>query len=304
MKQDIDTLYQVNEFAELAGVTVRTLHHYDRLGLLKPSRRSDSGYRLYGNRDLARLEQIVVLKFLGLPLKQIRDLLKKESGLPESLRRQRRVLAEKRRQLDSAIHAIETAEQSLKPKQEPDWNLFKKIIKEIEMQNDTEWSKKYYSAGGAGQSRRAQEAVVAGIAGEGEQAMVGAVRGYRGFAEEDPAGPKGQALAARWKELVAGFTGGDPEIQKGLNKMWSDQRQLAGAAAQEYAIKPESAGVHHEGDEKVDAKRGSDAFNKCVCPLFCIFCVVGTADQRAGFHVAESHFVSRLLQVCESSGVT
>lgn len=137
MKQDSDTLYQVHEFAELAGVTVRALHHYDRLGLLKPSRRSHSGYRLYGNRDLARLEQIVVLKFLGLPLKQIRDLLKKESGLSESLRRQRHVLADKRRQLDSAIHAIETAAQSLQPKQEPDWNLFKKIIKEIEMQNDT-----------------------------------------------------------------------------------------------------------------------------------------------------------------------
>jgi len=74
-------MYRVTEFASLAGVTVRTLHHYDRLGLLNPGRHSESGYRLYGERDLARLEQIVVLKFIGLPLKDIRKLLKGESAL-------------------------------------------------------------------------------------------------------------------------------------------------------------------------------------------------------------------------------
>jgi DNA-binding transcriptional MerR regulator len=63
-------VYRIREFAALAGVTVRALHHYDRLGLLKPSGRSDRGYRLYRDCDLARLEHIVVLKFLGLPLKQ------------------------------------------------------------------------------------------------------------------------------------------------------------------------------------------------------------------------------------------
>src|SRR5262245_63641412 len=68
-------VYRAKEFAELAGVTVRTLHHYDRLGLLEPSARTASGYRLYTDRDLVRLEQIVVLKFVGLPLEQIRRLL-------------------------------------------------------------------------------------------------------------------------------------------------------------------------------------------------------------------------------------
>lgn len=63
--------YQVHEFADLAGVTVRALHHYDRLGLLR-ARRTDAGYRLYTARDLERLEQIVALKFFGLPLKQIK----------------------------------------------------------------------------------------------------------------------------------------------------------------------------------------------------------------------------------------
>jgi len=59
--------YSVAELAELAGVTVKALHHYDRLGLLCP-RRSNAGYRLYSSRDLERLEQIVALKAIGLSL--------------------------------------------------------------------------------------------------------------------------------------------------------------------------------------------------------------------------------------------
>lgn len=58
-------MYQVREFAELAGVTVRTLHHYDRLALLKPKRRTAAEYRLYEEKDLERLERIVALKYLS-----------------------------------------------------------------------------------------------------------------------------------------------------------------------------------------------------------------------------------------------
>src|SRR6266581_4109803 len=102
----VKDLYHVQEFAKLAGVTVRALHHYDRLGLLKPSARSDSGYRLYRDCDFVRLEQIVVLKFLGLPLKLIGRLLRRESDLKDTLRSQRRVLVEKQRRLGAAIDAI------------------------------------------------------------------------------------------------------------------------------------------------------------------------------------------------------
>lgn len=103
-------MYQPRQFAELAGVTVRALHYYDRLDLLKP-RRTNSGYRLYCAEDLERLEQIVALKFVGLPLKQIKFLLDRDkSGFLEALRMQRRVLEEKRRLLDSAISAIQNVE--------------------------------------------------------------------------------------------------------------------------------------------------------------------------------------------------
>src|SRR5579871_1237892 len=101
---------KAQEFAEMAGVTVRTLHHYDRLGLLRPGR-NGSGYRVYRERDLERLEQIVALKFLGLPLGQIRKLLDQEvADISYALRMQREVLEDRRRLLDKAIRAIREAE--------------------------------------------------------------------------------------------------------------------------------------------------------------------------------------------------
>src|SRR6476659_2048635 len=114
MEERGNPVYRVSEFAEKAGVTVRTLHHYDRLGLLKPSGRTEGGYRLYGEGDFARLQQIVTLKFIGLPLRQIKDLLDRgDLDLAATLRLQRRLLLEKRMQMEAAIQAIEEAERSL-----------------------------------------------------------------------------------------------------------------------------------------------------------------------------------------------
>src|SRR4051795_1469681 len=114
MTTSAEQIYQASEFAERAGVTVRTLHHYDRLGLLKPSGRTEAGYRLYGERDFGRLQQIVTLKFIGLPLRQIKDLLDgSDLDLAATLRLQRRLLLEKRLQLETAIQAIGEAERSL-----------------------------------------------------------------------------------------------------------------------------------------------------------------------------------------------
>src|SRR5262245_64689343 len=91
----LNGFYQIHEFAELAGVTVKALRHYDRLGLLKP-KRTAGGYRLYAIRDLERLEQIIALKFLGVPLKQIKIVLDRPARpLSETLRLQRRALEER-----------------------------------------------------------------------------------------------------------------------------------------------------------------------------------------------------------------
>jgi DNA-binding transcriptional MerR regulator len=234
-------IYRIREFAALAGVTVRTLHHYDRLGLLRPSARSAGGYRLYRDRDLARLEQIVVLKFLGLPLRQIGRLLRRESSLRDALRTQQRVLAEKRRRLGAAIDAIAAAERRLAADGEPDWRLFTAIVREIEMQNDSAWTARYYSP-----QARARVEARKPIWSPALQAEVGLkwsallVDVEKAIADgEDPAGARARALAARWRALVDGFTGGDPEIQKGLNRMWADQPNWPSPQREAFTIKPE-----------------------------------------------------------------
>ena len=68
-------VYRVAEFARLAGVTVRTLQYYDRIGLLKPSQSTEGGHRLYERRDLLRLQQILTLKWMGFKLDQIKELI-------------------------------------------------------------------------------------------------------------------------------------------------------------------------------------------------------------------------------------
>ena len=64
--------YQVKDVARLTGVSVRTLHHYDAIGLLVPGARTAAGYRLYTESDLLRLQQILIGRELGLPLEEIR----------------------------------------------------------------------------------------------------------------------------------------------------------------------------------------------------------------------------------------
>ena len=91
----VDKAYHVQEFAALTGVTVRALHHYDRLGLLQPRR---TGSRLPSLRPpgTGRLEQIVALKFIGIPLQQIKAILDRNPpGLADALRIQRTVLERK-----------------------------------------------------------------------------------------------------------------------------------------------------------------------------------------------------------------
>ncbi|MGY1741221.1 MerR family transcriptional regulator [Blastococcus sp. SYSU D01050] len=97
----------VGEVAALTGVTVRTLHHYDRIGLLSPSGRSAAGYRRYSADDLDRLHQVLVYRALGFSLEEVAALLDDPSVDPlEHLRRQHRLLLdrlEEHRQLLAAV---------------------------------------------------------------------------------------------------------------------------------------------------------------------------------------------------------
>jgi DNA-binding transcriptional MerR regulator len=227
-------LYKASEFAELAGVTVRTLHHYDRLGLLRPSGRTAAGYRLYGERDLVRLQQIVTLKFIGLSLDRIGELLDHAPrDLGTRLRRQREILEERRRQMDLAVAAIREAERAVATG-EGGVEAFAKIIEVIEMQKNWDWVKQYYT-----------EEQLDELAKRGTPEVL--ERGQRDWAEliaeveeavargEDPASEHAQSLAARWHDLIQQFTGGNPEIEASLRKLYADQANWPANAKKPYS---------------------------------------------------------------------
>lgn len=220
--------YQVHEFAELAGVTVKALHHYDRLELLKP-RRTDAGYRVYTLRDLERLEQIVALKFLSIPLRQIKRLLDRDVlELPDVLRLQRRELEAKRQLIDRAITAIENAEEIIQPGKPVDSLALRKILEVIGMQGTANFMRKYYSEEGWAKWKARHDHWPSGewlkLLGDVQQSLT-----------DDPEGETGQALATRWIQLRDSESGGDPAVLVGFIKTWFERRNWPLAMHQRFS---------------------------------------------------------------------
>jgi len=97
-------LNTVKEVSRLTGVSVRTLHHYDAIGLLKPTRVTDAGYRLYDDTALARLQTILLFRELQFPLKEIKEILDSPGFDPrDALEQQIRLLELQRQHLDTLI---------------------------------------------------------------------------------------------------------------------------------------------------------------------------------------------------------
>lgn len=101
--------WTVGQVAETFGVTVRTLHHYDAVGLVVPSGRTPKGYRLYTEADLARLATVVTYRRLDLPLEEVRALLDGDGTAVEHLRRQRAVVVSRLDELNGLVSAIDRA---------------------------------------------------------------------------------------------------------------------------------------------------------------------------------------------------
>ncbi|MFJ8826249.1 MerR family transcriptional regulator [Streptomyces sp. NPDC102467] len=107
--------YSVGQVAGFAGVTVRTLHHYDEIGLLTPSERSHAGHRRYGEADLDRLQQILFYRELGFPLDEVQTLLDDPTTDPRvHLRRQHEVLLARIERLQKMAEAVEHAMEAQK----------------------------------------------------------------------------------------------------------------------------------------------------------------------------------------------
>jgi DNA-binding transcriptional MerR regulator len=98
--------WYIKDLGKLTGVSVQTLHHYDRIDLLKPSLRLSNGYRVYSEKDLLRLQQIIALKFFGFELSQIKALLAGCAGAIEHFSVQAKLLEQKAMTMLDAVNAL------------------------------------------------------------------------------------------------------------------------------------------------------------------------------------------------------
>ncbi len=199
-------LLKIGEMASRTGLTVRTLHYYDELGLLSPSVRSDAGYRLYNRADVARLHRILALRQLGLPLADIGTSLANEGlGLPVLIERQLQALdtqiAEATALRVRLIH-LQTALQQGGQPELADWlttlELMTMYDKYFTADEQAEFSK-----------RNLDPAVLK--AQQTWPALIEEVRQLMA-AGTDVSDVKVQSAAARWSDLVQQFTGNDPGI--------------------------------------------------------------------------------------------
>ncbi len=110
-------VYSVKQLAKLAGVSVRTLHVYDRMGLLKPALRTISSYRMYGEQELLRLQQILFYKELDFPLKQIKEIMDDpDFDLIKALDGHKDALLAKKKRLNTLLNTINETVDHLKNK--------------------------------------------------------------------------------------------------------------------------------------------------------------------------------------------
>ncbi|PUT38627.1 NADPH-dependent 7-cyano-7-deazaguanine reductase QueF [Legionella taurinensis] len=147
--------YQIKEISRLTSLSVRSLQYYDERGLLKPSKRSDAGYRLYSDADLLRLQQIVTLKYLGFSLNEIKKTLNDpQFDIQKSLVVQARLLAEKARQLKEASALLTYIAAQREAKQAVNWRSTAEIIAILELSSMNPVKEQYNHAADASELGR------------------------------------------------------------------------------------------------------------------------------------------------------
>jgi DNA-binding transcriptional MerR regulator len=222
---------------------MRTLRFYDRTGLLVPSQKTDAGYRMYTDEDLARLQQVLALKFLGFSLDEIkRCLANGPRRLQESLGQQKAMMREKRAQLDAILQAIEQAERRLEA-EESTFESVVRVIEVIQMQQKNDWVNKYFTPEQQQQMQKLSESAYSEQARQklaargpwteedqkraGEQwAQVGSDLKRLVATGADPTGAEAQAWAKSFDDLISAFTQNDPEVEAGLRNWWKLHREL------------------------------------------------------------------------------
>lgn len=126
------------EFSKLTKVSVRTLHHYDEIGLLKPSVRLPNGYRLYSENDLLLLQRVIALKFFGFTLSTIQELLSKEVDALSHFKAQQQTLQSQIMQLGNADKTLGALITQLEQNKSIQWDNIVQLIEDYSMTKETE----------------------------------------------------------------------------------------------------------------------------------------------------------------------
>ncbi|MFF5207362.1 MerR family transcriptional regulator [Streptosporangium sp. NPDC000396] len=219
------TTWKIGQLAGLTGLTVRTLHHYDRIGLLRPSARTPSGHRIYNEHDVRRLYAVITLRSVRMPLESIALLLHGEPDivglLHDHVAHIDRQMAAMRALRSRLSLLVWSAEEKGVPGA-PD------LLDLIEQVNTTEQAfSGYFSDEQLASLARRRDII-------GDRPMNDAMAEWpkliaevqaRMDANTDPSDPRVQELARRWTRLVEMFDGGDPGLRDSLYRMRDDHDQ-------------------------------------------------------------------------------
>jgi len=207
----------------LAGVSPRTLHYYDEIGLLRPQRNPDNGYRVYNHSDLLRLQQILFLRELGLSLEEIHGVIDRpDFDLLQSLKTHRKALQAQKARLERLIQTVEHTIQHLKGNLEmEEKNLFEGFSeekqKEYEKQVEQKYGDQYLNVSRQRWGSYSDEKKKQVIA-EGNQV-------YLDLVKTMPLGPESEAAQAgiaRWHQHMRYFYDPSKEIMLGLADGYND----------------------------------------------------------------------------------
>ncbi|PYZ97515.1 MerR family transcriptional regulator [Alteribacter lacisalsi] len=214
---------QVKQVAELTGVSVRTLHHYDKIGLLKPESVTEAGYRIYSDDNLEKLQQILFFREIGFPLSKIKDILDNpDFNRKEALRLQRNALMEKRRRLNRMIATVEKTldhergDREMSKKEQFEGFDFSRNPYEQEARD--RWGDKAVD--------QSQEKVKGFDTAVMQQEMNDLYRELASIRHLDPASNEAQQAIGKWYRMLQQFGSYTPEMFRSLGQMYVDDERF------------------------------------------------------------------------------
>ncbi|RZT87834.1 DNA-binding transcriptional MerR regulator [Pseudonocardia sediminis] len=214
------TEWKVGELARQTGLTVRTLHHWEERGLVVPSRRTAAGHRLYDDRDVRRVYEVVALRELGLSLEAVAEVLAPEGDRLEGILSAHLSQVEARltalRDLRTTLAALVAG---LRSARAPGTSDLMGLIDEVSKMTET--FNNYFTDEQLAALEARREELGEDTIRATEQEWPGLIAAVQSEmdAGTDPASPRVRALATRWAELLEAFHGGDPGLREGLYRL-------------------------------------------------------------------------------------